>query len=148
MLTARSIGPLKSDDTKRDNRLNLIFYTRNSDALASVQTAVAGLTPRVRLEFYRNIETFSERLRKPSYESTLAVIVVADKDDLEDISSLRQLLWGMRTILVLPDGDDATIALAHSLRPRLVSKHGDDFEDLVAVLNKMIGDYNIKSKTQ
>ena len=148
MLAVRSIGPLNSESIGKDNGLNVIFYTRNDDALASVRAAVARLAPKVRVEFYRNLDAFSERLRRPSYESAVAVIVAADREDLEAISSLGQLLWGIRTILVLPDGDDATIALAHSLRPRLVSKHEDDLESVVAVLNKMINDYNSKSRTQ
>ena len=49
---------------------------------------------------------------------------------------------GLRPVLVLPDGDDATIALGHSLRPRLISRREDDFENVAAVLNKMIEDYN------
>jgi len=148
MLSARSIGPLNSEGIRKVDGLNVIFYTRNDDTLSSVRAAVSRLEPKVRVEFYRSLREFSERLRRPSYESAVAVIVAADREDLEAISSLRQLLWGIRTILVLPDGDDATIALAHSLRPRLVSKSENDLENVVAVLNKMIDDYNSKSKTQ
>lgn len=148
MLTARSIGHPNFENTTRDNKLNVIFYARNEETLNAARTAIAERIPGARVEFCRNLVALSERLRKPSYESTVLVILVADKGDLEDISSLKQFLWELRIILVLPDGDDATIALAHSLRPRLVSKYGDDLENVMAVLNKMIDDYNSKSKTQ
>ncbi len=146
MLTMGSVGRMNAEGTGRDDRLNLIFYTRNADAFSLAQGAIAGLASQVRVEFFRNLEAFSERLRMPSYQSTVAVIVAADRRDLEDISTLGQLLWGTRVILVLPDGDDSTIALAHSLRPRLVSKPGNDLGDVIAVLRKMIEDHNSKSK--
>jgi hypothetical protein len=148
MLTASPIGPLNSEGAETDRRLSVLFYTRNSDILGSLQTAVARLAPKVRIELHRTLETFSEKLRKLPYNSTVAVIIAADRRDLEDIASLQNLLWGLRTILVLPDGDDATIALGHSLRPRLISRREDNFENVAAVLNKMIEDYNSKPKME
>jgi uncharacterized protein (DUF302 family) len=76
------------------------------------------------------------------------VIAVTDKGDLQDISSLQELLWPLRIILLLPDGDDETVAVGHSIRPRFVSYSNYDLDDVVAILNKMIEDHDSKPRAR
>jgi hypothetical protein len=101
--------------------------------------------PDARIDRYRTVELLGAGLRKLAFHCTIAVIVASDKDELREISSLRPLLWGLRTIVVLPDEDDETVSLAHALRPRFVSGCGDSFLEVIAVLNKMREDHYLKS---
>ena len=142
MLWATAFGSSTHEYSGEDERLNIIFYARNTDTYEAIEPSVTGLIPKVQTERYGTVAELKERLRKPVFDSTVVVIMAADKDDLRGISALRDLVWGRRTILVLPDRDDDTIAIAHSLRPRFVGNYGDDFENVVAVLHKMIKDYN------
>lgn len=132
-------GDLNREGLKRKKTVNIVLYARDADILVNMQGIVARLMPTVHTELYRNTDTFAESLRKSVYDSTVAVIVAADKNDLYDLSSLQQLLWGTRMILVLPDADEETVALGHSLRPRFISSRGDGLENVAAVLGKMLG---------
>ena len=44
----------------------------------------------------------------------------------------------LRVILILPDADPQTIARGHNLRPRYLSNIQSDFQDVAAVLRKML----------
>jgi hypothetical protein len=44
----------------------------------------------------------------------------------------------VRLVLVLPDEEDETIALAHGLRPRFVTYADGDYSELREVLQKML----------
>jgi hypothetical protein len=144
MLTVIPRRDLNRQRLERKKGLNIILYSRSSEALGSMQDMVARLIPKVRIDPYQTVEELSESLRLSAYDSTVVVIIAADRGDLSDLSSLQQLLWGTRTILVLPDADDETVALGHSLRPRFVASREDGLENVVAVLTKMIEDCKLK----
>jgi len=44
----------------------------------------------------------------------------------------------MRIILILPDEDNETITMGHTLFPRFSTYADSDFKDVAAVLKKMI----------
>jgi len=113
-----------------------------------LQRMIQDLVPVERLEIYRTFDGFSERLRKSMDEIPVAVILAAGEDDLLTVLSISHLLYDVRFILILPDRDDPTVAIGHSLRPRFLSYTDSDFREVVAVLSKMIGGYydNRKSK--
>jgi hypothetical protein len=144
MVLVTSRGDVKEESLQRKRTVNIVLYAKDSDILVSMQGIIARLMPKAHTELYRTTEAFAESLRKSIYDSTVAVIIAADKDDLGDLSSLRQLLWGTRMILVLPDATDETVALGHSLRPRFISSRDDGLEYVAAVLSKML--YNGSSK--
>lgn len=106
-----------------------------------LQRMIQDLVPRERLEIYRTLDSFSERLRKPMDDIPVAVILAASEDDLLTILSISHLLYDVRFILILPDREDPTVAIGHSLRPRFLSYTDSDFREVTAVLGKMIGGY-------
>ena len=144
MVSVTPMEDLNREGLERKKIVNIVLYARDSDILANMQGIIARLMPKAHTELYRTTETFAESLRKSVYDSTVAVILAADKDDLRDLSSLQQLLWGTRMILVLPDAGDETVALGHSLRPRFISSRDDGLENVAAVLGKMLENGNSK----
>ena len=70
--------------------------------------------------------------------ATVAVLFAADRQELAKLYSTRYLLEGFRIILVLPDANPETVSAGHRLRPRYVSYIDGGFEDVVAVLKKMM----------
>jgi hypothetical protein len=135
--------------------MNLIYYTTVTEGAGAklgsmlsrfiIQRNIKQLGPPNNIEVYRNIESLSRRLRQPGADQGIAVLLVANKDDLLDILSIRDLLRNVRIILILPDKEEDTIAKGHMLRPRFLSYIDSDFADVFAVLAKCCDVYSEKS---
>lgn len=99
---------------------------------------IESLVPKDNWEIFRTVETLSFRLRRPGYRPAIAVFLASSRKDLADILSIHDLLCDIRTILILPDREDDTVALGHALYPRFLSYIDSDFKDVAAVLEKMV----------
>lgn len=109
---------------------------------AQLQRVVEELVPKEKIEICRTIDSLTRRLRRPRYNLALAVLLAANREDLLDLLSIRDLLDGIRIILLLPDRDMDTIAKGHTLRPRFLTYADSDFLDVAAVLRKMLDAVN------
>lgn len=78
------------------------------------------------------------RLSKPASGLKVAVLLAAGRGKLRELQALDRMLESLRLILILPDTAPDTIAQAHSLRPRYVTDIHSDFQDVCAVLRKML----------
>lgn len=125
---------------QRKGSINVLFLA-TGDGGDRLRKAIQALVPHERLEVYGTIESFSVRLRKPVDDLPVAVIVAGSEDDLLSILSISHLLYEVRFILVLPDREEGTIAIGHSLRPRFLSYIDGDHREVAAVLGKMIGGF-------
>jgi hypothetical protein len=90
------------------------------------------------INLYQTIEALSIGLRQPRNDVNIAVLVASSKEDLGHLLSIRDTLWDMKIILIVPDSDRDTIAQGHVLRPRFLSICTSDFVDVAAVLSLMI----------
>ena len=117
----------------------LLYATDSGKASQRLLARIEGLVAKEKLEKYETIDVLTQRLRKPRGDMEIAVLLAADRQDLLEMLCIRDLLDNMRTILILPDKSDDTIAKGHNLRPRYVSFVDSDFEDIAAVLGKMLG---------
>ncbi len=129
---------------KRRTMTVLLYST--GEAGERLQTVIRDLVPEEKLEVYTSLENFSDRLRKPMDDIPIAVILAASDNDLLTILSISHLLYDVRFILVLPDREDPTVAIGHSLRPRFLSYTDSDFREVTAVLGKMIGGFYYQRK--
>ncbi len=120
--------------------MNVLFYA-TGEAGDRLQRVIQSLVPTEKLEVFGTVESFSERLRRPSDDIPVAVILAASEEHLLNILSISHLLYDVRFILILPDRDDQTVAIGHSLRPRFLSYADTDFREVTAVLGKMIGGF-------
>ncbi len=145
MAAVETTGERNGSRKECEGELHVILYAKDQDALGTIRNAVAEVIPDAMIKAFETVEALGDGLRKPTYNCTVAVIVASGKEELREISSLQQFLWGLRTIVVLPDEDDETISLAHGLRPRFVSSYDDSFLRVIAVLNKMLEDHNSRS---
>lgn len=98
-----------------------------------------GLVPDENLEVYRSIEELAQVLHRLYDHNTIAILQARDREELLRIISLRELLQGMRVILLIPDREEETISMAHSLRPRFLGSGKSDLSDTMSVLRKMLG---------
>jgi len=83
-------------------------------------------------------EGLSRRLRKPDNGLEVAVIMAATPKKLRELQSIEQMLENLQLILILPNAAPQTIARAHSLRPRYLTHIHSDFQDVRAVLKKLL----------
>ena len=117
--------------------MDVILYAPNSDQ-DDIRQRIEGLIPEKRLKAYRTLEGLSERLHRPIDPETVLIIVTYSREKLSEISPLRHVLGDVRTVVVVPDQEPTTVALAHQLRPRFLTYANSNFDDLAAVLQKMI----------
>jgi hypothetical protein len=115
----------------------LVYLPAGDEAGQRLQSLVGALEWPGTIEIFKTVPKLSSRLRHPTFEETIALFLAADQRDLRDLAALDPLLKGCRLILILPDGEVGTIALAHSLRPRFVFHREGDFTSVAAVLRKM-----------
>ena len=117
----------------------VIFYrSAGNDTAERLQSVISAEIPLEESEIYESIKGLSERLRRPSRDQCIAIILTVTKTELSEILSIKDLLTDVRTILILPDNSDRTISTRHRLHPRYLSYKDSDFTDVAVVLNKMI----------
>lgn len=121
------------------NLTNIIVYSNGKNGIWSkLREVVEAVSPSVTVETFRSISDLSARLHKPAFNSPIVVLLAMNREDLENIVAIQDLLFDSRIVLILPDKEDDTMALGHTMRPRFVSCRDSSFSDIAAVLNKMI----------
>jgi len=132
---------------EKKKSMNVLIYSPGRQG-ERLETVIRDLVPDERLEVYDTFQGFAERLRKPMDEIPVAVVLAASEEDLLAILSISHLLCDVRFILILPDREDVTVAIGHSLRPRFMSYADSDFREVTAVLGKMIGGFYFSRRTR
>lgn len=119
--------------------MNVLFYTAVKDEAGEcLQREIEAVVPKDKKEIHRTIESLSRRLYRHTSELTIAVLFTASVLDILDILAISDLLSDVRIILILPDREEATIAMGHALHPRFICYADSNFKDVAAVLKKMI----------
>lgn len=102
-----------------------------------IHEAIEKSAPGISVETYNTVQGLVQRLLEPVGANCITVLVPASSRELADLVTCDYLLHRTRIVLVLPDEEEATVSLAHELRPRVLL-HGSDFlEYLTPVIRKM-----------
>jgi hypothetical protein len=119
--------------------MKVLYYgvSKNGDG-KRLHKAIESVVPVEDIEVYRDVEALSKRLRHSTYDLNICVFFTESKAELFDLVIIKKLLLNLRIILILPDGDDETISMGHTLFPRFLTYVDSDFKDVKAVLKKMI----------
>ena len=115
----------------------LIYSSGNDQNKKRLEAAVHKVIPKSKIELFKRLDDFGERLRTPIEPDSIAVLLASNRAELQQMQLLRGLLTEIYVVLVIPDRRKSTIELAHFLLPRFLSQKEDDFSDLKIVLNKM-----------
>ena len=119
--------------------MNVLFYSASLTAIGKrFLRIVVSHVPQRRIEICRSMDALDSRLHKPLEALAIAVLHVTVIDELGALITRRELLADLRTILVLPNCEESTTALAHVLRPRYVIYSEVDLPDASVVLGKLI----------
>jgi len=109
-----------------------------NEASVRIQGLLEKSFPGVDIEVDRTIDGLSARLRQPKDDAFVAVLMAKSRKELLYFLSILNLFRDIRIILVVPDRNQETIALAHQLRPNFLCYKNSDFTEVIAVLNKML----------
>ncbi len=119
--------------------MNLLFYATAADGAGEMlRGVIEELVPEEKIEVHRTEEGLSSRLRKPTYDLSVAVLLAANKEDLLYLVANKELIWNLRVILILPDREEDTVTKGHLLRPRFLTYADGNFLDVATVLGKML----------
>lgn len=119
--------------------MKLLFYTsRTQPQWEKIQEIIEKRVQHENLELYQTIEVLKQRLCQPKEELFVGLLMVSDREGLLDLLSLRQLFLDIPTILIIPDKEKETIALAHRFRPNFLGFPDDDPEKISQVLEKLL----------
>ncbi|MBS3817901.1 hypothetical protein KGY73_00115 [bacterium] len=117
----------------------LLYASTTQPPWKKIQEYVKKRVSYKNLELYQTIEALKQRLCQPKEEMFVGFLLVSDREGLLDILSLRQLFLDIPTILIIPDKEKETIALAHRFRPNFLGFKDDEPEKISQVLEKMLG---------
>ena len=118
--------------------MQLFFYSSGDDPNNKrLEAAVHKVIPESKIEVFKRLDGFRERLRTPIEPDSIAVLSASNREELQQMQLLRGLLTEIYVLLVIPDREKSTIEIAHLLLPRFLSQKNDNFIDLSKVLNKM-----------
>lgn len=123
----------------KEDIMNVLFYSAPLRGIGRrFLRVILSHIPQDRIEICRSIAALESRLHKPLDGLTIAVFHIHSGDELEALITRRDLLADFRTILVLPDSEENTVARGHLLRPRFVVYGDGDLPDASVVLGKML----------
>lgn len=122
----------------RINLRQILFYASRDDKhKRRLETAIHEALPGWPVEFFTRLDELRDRFRNIVEPDSIAVLLVANYEELHNMQVFREFLTEIYVILVIPDWKENTIKLAHLLLPRFISQKTDDFSDLKKVLVKM-----------
>ncbi len=110
---------------------------KKANMLKSVLMEVLG-EDRLEVFFhFHDLERYFRTPRRPD-DLTIGVFAAADRENLRQLASIRDIIADMSIILVLPDRNHKTIAEGHKLQPRFVAYIDSNFKEIGAVVRKMM----------
>lgn len=122
--------------------MNILLYRNNDDKITKkLWKIILETAPNYSAEKYYKIGDLNNRLRQQRDFPTIILISADGKREFQRLLILRELFKDTKIILVLPDRDKNHISMAHSFFPRYLTYIDGNFEDVKAVLGKMLEKY-------
>jgi hypothetical protein len=115
----------------------LVYSTSRNEIGERLRKSIEKGVSADNVEFYQTIDSLSQRLHQPMHDLCVAVLLASTRGELTDILSIRDVLLGIRIVLILPDSKSDTISKGHSLAPRFLTYVDSDFEEVEAVVHKI-----------
>ena len=113
----------------------ILFYAaQNNPVIETVERQLA----EYRVARCRSFNTVEKRLRKPRHGLEIVLVVVNRFEELDHVQEIQALMRDLRLVLVLPDRDPGMVSHAHKLAPRFIAYADHGFEQIGAVMKKMV----------
>jgi hypothetical protein len=89
------------------------------------------------ISVFRDLGTFSERLRQPETGQTTAIVLAPTTKDLLDIYFIKYLFCNIPIVLLLPDRQGDTAAAAHRCGSRSILYLDSDLSEIINTLHSV-----------
>lgn len=118
--------------------MQILFYCSKADTTNhELYEMMKNIDDQIHIKTYRVWNIFREKLLGPRSSDSLTIVLILNKEELLNAVSIRDYIHEFRSILILPDNDDETVSLGHSLRPNFIAYDRGDLQNIVIVLKKM-----------
>ena len=115
-----------------------VFSTVSGENQEQLKESLKTFFPKRKVKICRTFEKLSRRLKLPAESGSIVVLAPGSREDLLKILSKRDLLRGLRTVVIAPDHEVETTGIAYQLRPRYLTYLNGNFGEFAAVLHKMV----------
>jgi hypothetical protein len=118
----------------------ILFYVpagNGNEFSAQVHGVIQTIGQDAVCEVHQTLEALAGRLCGPGGRPDIVVILAASREHLGQVLSIRELLHGLRLILILPDREPDTITRGHTLAPRFLTYVDGDYTHIGAVLQRI-----------
>ncbi|MFH1034614.1 MAG: hypothetical protein V1806_08915 [Pseudomonadota bacterium] len=112
------------------------YLSTDREMASKVAATLKVLEDKAVVEVHSTLGALEDKLRRQTLGETRCLLAAATARELQDILGLSELLQGVPLILVLPDGEPATVSGGHRLRPRLLTNPGASYfqEMIISIL--------------
>lgn len=118
--------------------MKMLVYAADVTQGKRLLDAVQLFSDKSQLEYHTTLDSLQQRLRRNGLVNVIALLMASSRRELQRVQRLSGLMADMKIILVLPDRSRETTSLGHALYPRFISYADSDFNDVRAVLAKLI----------
>lgn len=119
--------------------MDLIVYSNEGNKNGErIMEAVRRTGSELRTDLFRSIADLVRKVKRGKRDLSVVILCASTREELAAILAIRDLLRDLRMILILPDRESSTLAQGLTLRPRFFSFVDADFNDVSAVLARML----------
>ncbi len=123
--------------------MRILLYTKEADEFRGKRKKILESNFKgQRVETPPTVGDLVRRLREPSEESKVLILLINDREDLKYLLSIPHLFLNVPLVVQVPDDSPETMQMAHRLRPRYLNGAQGDSGALVEVLRRILN--NIK----
>jgi hypothetical protein len=115
----------------------LLYAPVPQDVRERVVDTLEPVVPDDSMRVCSTIANLYQNLQMPKQHLTIAVLVLSNRNDLKKLRSIRPMFQGVRVLLVLPDTEEETIAMAHRFQPRYLTFVDKNIPALATVVDRM-----------
>lgn len=115
----------------------ILFMPRPGRGGSRLLDLILPLAPFVHPEVFFDLPDLAARLRRPKAPDSVALLHDPSREDLRVLAGLKDYFRGMRILLVLPDQEEETIALAHRLFPSYITYVDNGTSGIMAIIRQL-----------
>ncbi len=117
----------------------IIIYSKvHTGYYEELLCSAKNMVPTENLKVCTSIHELSGEICRPGIRNAIVILLASDQNDYDNILSLRDLLWGVRIILIMHSSNPDIILQGHLLNPRFLSACDSSYREAVSVLQRMI----------
>ncbi len=115
----------------------IVYAPSGSEMTEQVLSVVDKAARAEEFDWCASLESFLKKFKATNQYST-ALLLIEKQSDLGELVRFNDYFDGLRVILILPDLEEGTVALANRLFPRFVTCIHSDFRELSAVIRNIL----------